>query len=272
MGLRERLWPGAGSRTGLAFTEQRVDLYQLVHDGEFERQSLPLKRGVLRASAREPNLQAPSELARRCLEAFGQLQTGSAVLLLPDLSVSASMVDRPGAGSELISLSGLTNDRLVMDWWSYPGGGTLGVCAPRAVVSQYEAVRDALGLNPGWIDTQSGALLPRLASRPEHRSDRLSCEIQLYPAHYSMALFQAGRLLDFRRRLRTVEDATAPLDELDRQRQLLGEPSLGCVGISGSGASELAGRLHAELGDGRVRFDDDDSRAAQAIWDLIARA
>ena len=261
---------------GLAFTADRIDLYRAVNAGELVRETLPVASGAIRPSAREPNLDAPGELAQRCQTAFVEMTSlgTRAAMLLPDLAVTAAVVERAQASRDLALVSGLSEDRLWIDTWAPPGGGTLGVAIPGAVLSQYEAVRDALGLEPGWVDTQSGALLPRLSALPEHQSSVSSAEIQLFSTHYSLALFRHGKLVDYRRRLVNDAEPMAPIEELNRQRQHLGEPRMGFVGISGANANEIAHRAatYADLDECRPRFDGEEELAAQAVSDLLGRA
>lgn len=242
---------------GIAFGAERLFLRS--GDGRWVERRLP--ENLLRASSSEPNLSSTADAARalgsaleRLSEPDGEYPGGpftEAVLAIPDRAVAVAFAETPGAGGRRRLLLDLAAGS---DPGSRPAPGRvrfgaipsgplrrrslLGACASAAVVSQYESVAAAVGLEVRWVDTPTLAILPEWLAAGRGAGERILAA--LHRRHFAVAAAAGNRLTAFRLKLRAALDPEPPAAAV---RKLSGSAGAEAVSVRGEGAAEVRALL-----------------------------
>lgn len=242
---------------GIAFGAERLFLRS--GGGRWVEGRLP--ENLLRASSSEPNLSSTADAARalgsaleRLSEPDGETPGGpftEAVLAIPDRAVAVALAESPGA---------VGRRRLLLDlaagsapgsrpapgrvrFGTIPSGSLrrrslLGACASAAVVSQYESVAAAVGLEVRWVDTPTLAILPEWLAAGRGAGERILAA--LHRRHFAVAAAAGNRLTAFRLKLRAALDPEPPAAAI---RRLSGSAGAEAVSVRGEGAAEVRALL-----------------------------
>ncbi len=246
---------------GIAFGAERLFLRS--GDGRWVERRLP--ENLLRASSSEPNLSSTADAARalgsaleRLSEPDGEYPGGpftEAVLAIPDRAVAVAFAETPGAGGRRRLLLDLAAGLAAgSDPGSRPAPGRvrfgaipsgplrrrslLGACASAAVVSQYESVAAAVGLEVRWVDTPTLAILPEWLAAGRGAGERILAA--LHRRHFAVAAAAGNRLTAFRLKLRAALDPEPPAAAV---RKLTGSAGAEAVSVRGEGAAEVRALL-----------------------------
>jgi hypothetical protein len=187
----------------------------------------------------------------------------TAAVVLPDLAVASAVFSPSTGGSEsdrrldLGRRLGVAPSEARSDFWTGRKGEVLGAAVREAVVRQYEQVVEAAECRLGWIDAASLVRIPVWAEASASEPEAALVRAQLYGAHYVLALFRGGELVDVRTRLRSGNDADAVAAEILRLPAIYGVTAVRAVILSGEGASACA-RLISESWSEVQSFSEDE--------------
>lgn len=246
---------------GIGFGAER--LFLRAGDGRWVETRLP--ENLLRASSSEPNLSSTADAARalgsaleRLSEPEGENRGGpftEAVLAIPDRAVAVALAESAGAGGRRRLMLDLAAGLAVgsahgsrpapgrVRFGTIPSGSfrrrsLLGACASAAVVSQYEAVAAAVGLEVRWVDTPTLAILPEWLAAGRGAEERILAA--LHRRHFAVAAAAGNRLTAFRLKLRAALDPEPPAAAV---RRLSGNAAAEAVSVRGEGAAEVRALL-----------------------------
>lgn len=246
---------------GIGFGAERLFLRS--GDGRWVETRLP--ENLLRASSSEPNLSSTADAARalgsaleRLSEPEGENPDGpftEAVLAVPDRAVAVALAESAGAGGRrrlmqdlaagLASGSGLgarpapgrVRFGAILSG-SFRRRSLLGACASAAVISQYESVAAAVGLEVRWVDTPTLAILPEWLAAGRGAGQRVLAA--LHRRHFAVAAAAGDRLTAFRLKLRAALD---PEPAAAAVRRLSENARAEAVSVRGEGAAEVLALL-----------------------------
>ncbi|HSF20090.1 MAG TPA: hypothetical protein VLK65_31525 [Vicinamibacteria bacterium] len=256
------VWPWRRPRIGFAFSDQWL---VVASDGSPPAFS-ELPPGLLKPSPLAPNVQSVAELARLTCQLVEDLvgRAGMAVVALPDLAVTTALF---AAGSKLkhrelrtaiASRSASPELETRSDFWRGFRHEVLGAAVRNVVVRQYEQIVEATGARLRWVDTCSLARIPGWAQESKSE-ETMVVHAQLYRAHYSLAVFRSGELIDLRFKLRPPGTFDGVVGEISRLPGLYGAP-VGSLTLSGEGASACAERARETFDFGRISTGEEDER------------
>lgn len=216
---------------------------------------VPLPAGALVPGALDDNVARPDALREALARVHGELGGDGrrAALILPDGTARIALLDiptgvRPAEFARFRLAQGLAfaPGEALVDGMNAPPGRFLAAAVRRSVVRGYEAVAASAGFLQDRVDLLSLAALAPLLRRPERAFTALA--VVLGDAAFSMAYFDAGRLLCFRNRRRDgLGGGYARLrDEIVRTAAVAGSAAAPRVVTLGSQAPALAAALVAE--------------------------
>lgn len=246
---------------GIAFGAERLFL----RSGDGRRVETRLPENLLRPSSSEPNFSSTADAARALGNALERLSApggensgGSfteAVLAIPDRAVAVALLESAGAGGRRrlqadlaagLAAGGDSGSRPApgrVRFGTIPSGSfrrrsLLGACASAAVVSQYESVAAAVGLEVRWVDTPTLAILPEWLAAGRGAGERILAA--LHRRHFAVAAAAGNRLTAFRLKLRAALDPQPPAAAV---RKLSGNAGAEAVCVRGEGAAEVRALL-----------------------------
>lgn len=278
-------------RTGIAFAERYILAASLARSGRGWiasascRQELP--EGLIVPSASELNIRSVSELARlaeKALQGVG-FRGGPAAVILPDLAIRAFVLqlEASSAPAELFTRVAprlpYPRSEAVFDVWLENSSWALAAAVRRRVLRQYEQALEALGCRPSWVNGASLVLVPEWAHSLRLEAGRsypaiLSVQVQLYPRHYTLAVFRGSEMLDLRYRLRRRDDLQRVLEDIARLPAF--HPGVDGLTVTAQGddAASLIGEISGRdlaPGGARLAADGEEAHLTGLIVSLAGR-
>lgn len=244
------------------------------------RARVPLPPGALVPGPLEDNIAGPEEVREALARLHRELGGNGrrAALILPDGIARMALLDVPrGVGAAEFARYRLPQGlpfaaaEALVDGVAAPPGRFLAAAVRRSVVRGYEAVAAAAGFVQDRVDLLPLVALAPLLRRGERGFSALA--VVLGDAAFSLACFEAGRLVFFRNRRRDggAEEYTHLRDEIVRTAALAGAALTPRILALGSEGPQLAAALAAEGFDATSGYTDG-GEPGEADWLATALA